>query len=84
MEKSPGRYLSFTMMSYARLGKEHQVLVIDLAREFPKSSRYYYDFYHYTNEGSALVAEIIYKHLYIYLKNKYSIMLNRQAVSGRE
>ena len=39
-------------------GTEHQVLVIDLARELPKSSRYYYDFYHYTNEGSTLIAEI--------------------------
>jgi lysophospholipase L1-like esterase len=65
-------------------GKEHQVLVIDLAREFPKNSKYYYDFYHYTNEGSTLVADLIYNRLYPFLENKYSFMLNRQAVSGRE
>lgn len=64
--------------------KEHQVAVIDLAREFPKSSRYYYDFYHYTNEGSALVADIIYKHLNPLLENNYSFMLHRQTASGRE
>ncbi len=64
--------------------KEHQVSLIDLAREFPKSSRYYYDFYHYTNEGSTLVADIIYKHLNPLLKVKYSFMLNRQMASGSE
>jgi hypothetical protein len=64
--------------------KEHHVLEIDLAKEFPKRSRYYYDFYHYTNEGSALVAEIIYSHFYPFLKNKYLPMMNRQTASGRE
>jgi hypothetical protein len=67
-----------------KTAKEHQIPVIDLAREFPKSSRYYYDFYHYTNEGSTLVAEIIYKHLNPLLEKKYSFMLNRQTTSGRE
>ncbi len=65
-------------------GKEHQVLVIDLSRELPKSSKYYYDFFHYTNEGSMLVAEIIYKHLYSFLESQYFLMLNPQAASERK
>jgi lysophospholipase L1-like esterase len=54
---------------------EHHILVIDLAKELPKRSRYYYDFYHYTNEGSALSAEIIYRHLHPFLENKYFPMM---------
>jgi lysophospholipase L1-like esterase len=64
--------------------KEHRVSVIDLAKEFPKSSRYYYDFYHYTDEGSTLVADIIYKQLDPLLENKYLFMMNRQTASGGE
>lgn len=44
-----------------RLGDALDVPVIDLARLLPKDSRYFYDFLHFTNEGServgALVAE---------------------------
>jgi hypothetical protein len=35
--------------------------VIDLAREMPKNSIYYYDFIHYTNAGAKKVAEILYR-----------------------
>ena len=35
-------------------GKEADVLVIDLAREMPKNSPYYYDLMHYTNAGADL------------------------------
>ncbi len=41
------------------VGKQERVPVIDLARKMPKNSTYYYDFFHFTNEGSAKVAEII-------------------------
>jgi len=41
------------------VGEEQGVLVIDLAREMPKDSRYYYDLMHYTNRGAARVAGII-------------------------
>jgi lysophospholipase L1-like esterase len=37
--------------------------VIDLASEMPKSSLYFYDICHFTNEGSAKVAEIVSRHL---------------------
>jgi hypothetical protein len=53
------------------VGKRANVLVIDLANEMPKSSKYYYDFSHYTNEGAEKVAEIIFKHLCPFYEQKY-------------
>ena len=50
------------------IGLEQKVLVIDLAHEMPKSSRYFYDFLHYNNEGSKKVGEIVYKNLKSSLK----------------
>lgn len=41
------------------VGKSKGVAVIDLARTMPKSSSYFYDWNHYTNAGSAKVAEIL-------------------------
>ena len=55
-----------------QVGQDHKVLVIDLARELPKSSRIFYDFFHYTNEGSAEIANIIYQHLNPFLQQKAS------------
>lgn len=46
-----------------RVGQEKGLLVVDVARELPKSSRYFYDFIHYTNAGADAVAGIIYEHL---------------------
>jgi lysophospholipase L1-like esterase len=46
-----------------RVGREQNVQVVDLARQLPKSSRYFYDFIHYTNEGSQAVADILYRNL---------------------
>jgi len=46
-----------------RVGQENGLLVIDMAHELPKSSRYYYDFIHYTNAGADKIGEIIYDHL---------------------
>ena len=57
-----------------QVGQDHQVLVIDLARELPKSSRNFYDFFHYTNEGSAEIANIIYQHLNPFLQKKASAL----------
>ncbi|MFI5355064.1 MAG: SGNH/GDSL hydrolase family protein, partial [Desulfobaccales bacterium] len=36
-----------------RVGSENGVLVIDLAREMPRNSAYYYDYLHYTEAGAA-------------------------------
>jgi lysophospholipase L1-like esterase len=46
-----------------RVGAENGVLVIDLAREMPRNSAYYYDYLHYTEAGAAQVADIIYRDL---------------------
>jgi lysophospholipase L1-like esterase len=41
------------------VGREERVLVIDLAHELAKDSRYFYDFLHFTNDGSAAVGAIV-------------------------
>jgi lysophospholipase L1-like esterase len=42
-----------------RMAAERGVFLIDLARELPKDSRFFYDFLHFTNEGSERVGEIV-------------------------
>ena len=41
------------------VGRDRSVAVIDLARLMPKSSRYYYDFLHFSKAGAAEVARIV-------------------------
>jgi lysophospholipase L1-like esterase len=53
------------------VGRERGVLVIDLAREMPKNSTYFYDLMHYTNAGAARMADIIYTHLGPVLAQKF-------------
>jgi lysophospholipase L1-like esterase len=45
------------------VGAANGVPVIDLARQMPKNSNYYYDYFHFTDEGSQKVAQIIYEDL---------------------
>lgn len=54
-----------------RVGEEKGLLVIDVAHELPKSSRYFYDFLHYTNAGADAISGIIYKHLCPELNRKF-------------
>jgi lysophospholipase L1-like esterase len=49
----------------------HGVFLIDLAKEMPKSSKYYYDYHHYTNEGAQKVADIIFQKLYPFMENNF-------------
>jgi hypothetical protein len=51
------------------IAAEHHVGLIDLAREMPKKTEFYYDIYHFSNTGCQKVAEIIYQHLYPLLEN---------------
>jgi hypothetical protein len=53
------------------LGRRHGVLVIDVARRMPKSSRLFYDFLHFTNEGAAEVARITAAELCPFLARAY-------------
>lgn len=54
-----------------RLGREENFTVIDLARKMPKNSIYFYDLMHYTNTGAALVADLVYQQLRIYLAGEF-------------
>jgi lysophospholipase L1-like esterase len=53
------------------IGSDRNVLVIDLANEMPKSSRYFYDLTHFNNEGSEKISEIVYNKLKPFLKKSY-------------
>lgn len=54
-----------------QVGAEEHVLVIDAAREMPKSSRYYYDLMHFSNAGAEKFAEITARGLSPYLTERY-------------
>ncbi len=43
--------------------KEFNIPLIDLAREMPKDTNYYYDFVHFTEKGAEKVGEIMAEHL---------------------
>ncbi len=62
-----------------QVARSQGVFLIDLAREMPKSSRYYYDFIHYDNEGAEKVGTIIYQHLYPYLAQTFPQYLRPAA-----
>jgi lysophospholipase L1-like esterase len=55
-----------------QIGRNENILVIDLSKELSKNSGYFYDFFHFTNEGAEKVGNIVYKHLSPYLKTNYS------------
>jgi hypothetical protein len=54
-----------------QIGLKEHVLVIDLAKEMPRDSAYYYDYLHYTERGAVQVAAIIYRDLRPFLMQKY-------------
>lgn len=54
-----------------QVGLSEGVAVVDLAAELPKDSRLFYDYSHYTNEGAAQVADIIYRHVSPVLKERF-------------
>jgi lysophospholipase L1-like esterase len=54
-----------------QVAKQHGVLLIDLARELPRNSAYYYDYLHYTEPGAAAVAGIIDAQLSPFLASRY-------------
>jgi lysophospholipase L1-like esterase len=49
----------------------HRVLLIDLAREMPRNSAFYYDYLHYTEAGAAEVAGIVDRGLEPFLARRY-------------
>jgi lysophospholipase L1-like esterase len=67
-----------------RVGHEKNVLVIDLARQMPKSSRYFFDYVHYTNEGAQVVAHIVYRSLCPMLANRFPQYVKQGCVEIRD
>ena len=54
-----------------KVGKQENILTIDLAHELEKNSDLFYDGLHFTNAGATEVAKIIYNHLRPYLMENY-------------
>ncbi|MHB9073736.1 MAG: SGNH/GDSL hydrolase family protein [Desulfobaccales bacterium] len=54
-----------------QVGRDQDVLVIDLARDMPKDSRYYFDLMHYTNVGADKLADLIAAQLTPFLTRKF-------------
>lgn len=55
-----------------RVAREQNVILVDLARELPKSSRFFYDYLHFTNAGAQAAADIAYHEICPALQKKFS------------
>jgi lysophospholipase L1-like esterase len=61
------------------VGRDRGVLVVDLAREMPKDSRFFYDFLHFTNEGSIVVGDIVSRHVCPHLASRFGLAASCEA-----
>jgi len=62
-----------------QVAQKDGVMLIDLARELPHNSAYYYDYLHYTESGAAEVAAIVDRHLAPWLAHRYPKFLKKIA-----
>lgn len=62
-----------------RVGRESGVPVIDLARALPKSSRYYYDFIHFSKDGARVVGDLVARDLCPILARKFPASVVKQC-----
>ena len=53
------------------VGRTENVLVIDTAAQLPKSSQFFYDFIHFTNDGASEVARIVAQDLCPFLGERF-------------
>ena len=53
-----------------KVAREQELLLIDLAGKMSKSSRYYYDYHHFTNDGADVVADLIRAELAAFLQRQ--------------
>ena len=60
-----------------QVGRENDVLVVDLARELAKTSRYFYDFVHFTPMGAEAIASVINRSLCPMLAAKFPKHVSR-------
>jgi len=57
------------------IASEDSVFLVDLAREMPRNSQYFYDYLHYTQAGAGIVAKIISSRLLLYLSATFPDLL---------
>ncbi len=51
--------------------RENHCPLIDIAVQFPKNSRYYYDYYHYSNEGNLLLKKLVLRQLQCIIQDSF-------------
>jgi lysophospholipase L1-like esterase len=54
-----------------QVGRDHHVLVVDLARRLDKDSTYFYDFFHFTNAGADRVGALVHDDVRPWLMARY-------------
>jgi len=54
-----------------KVAKEKNIPLVDLGKEMPKDSRYFYDFYHFSNAGAEKAGEIVAEKLEPFLAGKF-------------
>lgn len=64
-----------------KIARENGITIVDLARSMPKSSRYFYDFIHYTPQGAQVIADILADSLCPMLQSKFPGYVKSQCVS---
>jgi lysophospholipase L1-like esterase len=60
-----------------QVGADRHVLVVDLARQLPKDSTFFYDFFHFTNEGADRVGAIVDDGMGRWLRARYPAYVTR-------
>jgi lysophospholipase L1-like esterase len=63
-------------------GAKNNVLVVDAAAAMPRTSRHFYDLWHYTNEGSAALAKIVWSQLCPFLAERFPNHLVKHCGTG--
>ena len=66
-----------------RIAEENKVTLVDLAHKMPKSSRYFYDFIHYTPQGAQVIADILDSSLCPVFQSKFPGYAKRPCVSEK-
>ncbi|HYF30583.1 MAG TPA: SGNH/GDSL hydrolase family protein [Chitinophagaceae bacterium] len=54
-----------------KICQQNNVMVIDLAAQVPKSTRYFYDVYHFNNEGCQKISTLLFDGLATHLAKKF-------------
>lgn len=64
------------------VGRQSDILVVDLAARLPKNSRYYYDLLHFSNAGAAVVSRIVYADLCPFLADRFADHVTTPCPTG--